>query len=245
LPVAVGVLALAASWNVTPLAFSYVATSSDPAAKASYWQPAVAYLHEHLTPSYRVEAVDTAGHWDAVYLPRAGVPLARGWFRQNDFPQNRVLYDGDDLVRGAYLEWLRSLGVRFVVLTDAAPDYSARSEAKLLRSGRSGLEPVLRSAHLTVFEVPAPRKLITGPSPASVVSLAQTRLTVRVASKGTYRLAIRYSPYWAASPGCLEAGDDSMIRLHAFAPGDVKLRFHVNASRALAALTGDKPQDCR
>jgi hypothetical protein len=36
-----------------------------------------------------------------------------------------------------------------------------------------------------------------------------------------------------------------MIRLHAFAPGDVKLRFHVNASRALAALTGDKPQDCR
>ena len=121
---AIVVLGLAISWNVTPLAMSYARASNDPAAHASYWQPAITYLKAHLTPSYRVEAVDTAGHWAALYLPRADIPLARGWFRQDDFPQNEVLYD--DLGPQAYLKWLRNLGVRYVVLTKASPDYSAR-----------------------------------------------------------------------------------------------------------------------
>jgi hypothetical protein len=173
------------------------------------------------------------------------VPLARGWFRQNDFPQNRLLYDGDDLARRTYLAWLRSLGIRYVVLTDAAPDYSAVAEARLLRSGRSGLAPVLRSRHVTVFAVPSPRPLITGPAPARVVGLAESRLTVHVAAAGTYRLAIRYSPYWMASSGCLDPGTDSMILLRTPSDGDVRLTFHVNARRAFAALAGQHPQTCK
>src|SRR5207249_8420002 len=70
------VLALAVAWNVTPLAESYARNQGDPAAHAAYWQPAISYLRGHLTPSYRVEAVDTAGHWAALYLPEAGIPLA-------------------------------------------------------------------------------------------------------------------------------------------------------------------------
>jgi hypothetical protein len=239
------VLPLTLSWNVTPLAFSFVTSEDDPAAARAYWQPAIHYLQHHLSLSYRVEAVDTAGHWDAVYLPRAGVPLARGWFRQNDFPQNKVLYDDEGLMRGAYLRWLRSLGIRYVVLTDARPDYSARAEAKLLRSGRSHLIPVWRSRHVTIYEVPSPRALITGPAPAKVVELTQTKLSVRVAAAGTYRLAIRYSPYWMASTGCLDPAADSMILLRAPAPGPVQLRFHVNARRAFAAFAGRHPQACR
>ena len=50
--------------------------------------------------------------------------------------------------------WLRGLGVRYVVLTSAPTDYSARAEAALLRSGRSGLWRVLRTPQLTIFEVP-------------------------------------------------------------------------------------------
>jgi hypothetical protein len=242
LPVALAALLLAVSWNVTPLAFSFVKSEDDPAARPSYWQPAITYLHRHLSLSYRVEAVDTAGHWDAVYLPRAGVPLARGWFRQNDFPQNRVLYRR--LARGAYLHWLRSLGIRYVVLTDAPADYSAHEEAELLRSGRSGLTPVMRTRHLTIYAVPAPKPLITGPARARVVELTQTRVTVRVGAAGTYRLAIRYSPYWMTSTGCLDPGPDSMILLRAPAAGDVRIRFHVNARRALAAFTGSRPQTC-
>jgi hypothetical protein len=242
LPVAVIVVGLALSWNVTPLAWSFVKSAGDPASKAAYWQPAVQYLHRHLAPSYRVEAVDTAAHWDAVYLPRAGIPLARGWFRQNDFPENRVLYG--PLPRNVYLHWLRDLGVRFVVLTDAPPDYSAREEAELLRGGHSGLEAVFRARHLTIFAVPSPRPLITGPGTARVLSLRETKLTVQVSAPGTYRLAVRYSPYWMASSGCLDPGSDSMIRLRAPAAGTIALRFQVNARRALAAFAGERPQTC-
>jgi hypothetical protein len=244
LPVAIIVVVLATSWNLTPLAWSFLKTSTDPAASAAYWRPAITYLHRHLSPSYRVEAVDTAAHWDAVYLPRAGIPLARGWFRQNDFPQNRLLYDDDALARGAYLSWLRSLGVRYVVLTDAPADYSARHESALLRSGHSGLAQVFQQAHIRVFAVPSPEPLITGPAAARVVQLTQTRLTVRVAAPGQYRLAVRYSPYWMASSGCLDPGSDSMIRLRAPAAGDIALTFQVNAGRALEAFAGERPQTC-
>ena len=144
-PLAVGVLALAVMWNLAPIASSFDRGGEDPSANAAYWQPAVVFLRKNLTPSYRVEAVDTSGHWDAVYLPRAGIPIVRGWFRQNDFPQNAVLYGR--LSSHAYLRWLRSLGVKYVVLTAAPADYSARREAALLRSHYSGLRPVFRAAH--------------------------------------------------------------------------------------------------
>jgi hypothetical protein len=106
------------------------------------------------------------------------------------------------------------------------------------------LMPVLRTEHLTVFEVPSPRRIVTGPAPARVVALAQTRVTVRVGGRGTYRLAIRYSPYWSASTGCLDPGPDSMIRLRAPTAGTVHLRFRVNARRAFAAFRGQRPQTC-
>ncbi len=51
----------------------------------------IGFLHRNLTPAYRVEAVDTAGHWEAVYLAQARIPIVRGWFRQDDFPQNQLL----------------------------------------------------------------------------------------------------------------------------------------------------------
>src|SRR5207237_1458032 len=68
LPYALAVFALALSWNATPLAYSFVRTAGDPSASAAYWRPVVGFLHRELTPAYRVEAVATAGHWDAVYL---------------------------------------------------------------------------------------------------------------------------------------------------------------------------------
>ena len=78
---------------MTPLAASYVKNGARRDRHARDWPAAIAYLHAHLEPSYRVEAVDTAAHWPAVYLADAGIPLARGWFRQDDFPQNEMLYD--------------------------------------------------------------------------------------------------------------------------------------------------------
>jgi hypothetical protein len=151
------------------------------------------YLRAHLSPSYRVEAVDTAGHWEAAYLAEAGIPIVRGWFRQSDFPQNEVLYDA--VGRGAYLHWLRSMGVRYVVLTTAPVDYSARREALLLRGGRSGLPLVFRSPTTSIYRVPHPRPIVTGPARASVLALHTSSIAFHVAAPGTYHVAVRYTPY--------------------------------------------------
>ena len=49
----------------------------DPTAHAAYWKPTISYLKGHVRPSYRVEAVDTRGHWPADFLARARIPLVR------------------------------------------------------------------------------------------------------------------------------------------------------------------------
>jgi hypothetical protein len=240
-PVAAAALILAAAWNLSPHAWSYSRGVSEPA-KEEYWQPAVDFLSANLSPSYRVEVVDTAGHWAAVYLPRADIPLTRGWFRQDDFPQNEVLYD--DLDGTTYLKWLRSLGVRYVVLTDAPTDYSAKQEALLIRSGTTGLVPVKRAPHLTIYSVPRPQPIVTGQGTVELVELAQTHMTINVSSAGRYRVAIRYSPYWTALGACVSKGEDGMIRLDALRRGRVTLEFKLKARRALAAMVGAGPKDC-
>jgi hypothetical protein len=240
--VSIAALALAISWNVSPLAASYAKGQADPASASAYWQPAIDFLHARLTPSYRVEAVDTTGHWAAVYLPRAEIPLARGWYRQDDFPHNGLLYS--ELGPRAYLTWLRGLGIRYVVLTDAPPDYSARGEAALLESGRSGLRRVLRTENLTVFEVPRARPIVTGPAPARVLALSQSRISIALARAGRYRIALRYSPYWETSAGCLTRGADGMLRLAVPHGGRVALRFDVDAGLALQAVAGREQTAC-
>jgi len=243
LRLAVPALVLAAMWNVTPLAANFTHSRADADdAKQAYWQPAIAYLHQHLGQSFRVEAVDTVGHWSAVYLPDARIPLARGWYRQDDFPQNGILYG--EFGRDAYLTWLRRLAVRYVVLTDSPPDYSARAEAALLESGNSGLTPVLRAHHLIVFAVPHPVPLVSGPHPARVAQLGDTNITLALRGPGRYRVAVRYSPYWSATQGCVTEGKDKMLRITTSAGGRVGLAFKVGAVRALETLVGAGPEEC-
>jgi len=214
----------------------------DPAAKPAYWAPAIAYFHAHLRPSYRVEAVDTADHWAAVYLAEAQIPLARGGFRQDDFPQNQLLYDTLD--SGSYVAWLRWLGVRYVLLTDAPPDYSALREAALLRGGHSGLHVVFRTSNLTVFSVPHPRPILTGRAPATVLRLAGAHVVIAVSRPGRYRLAVRYSPYWHAEGACVSRAADGMTTIAAQHAGRLELGFHVDAASALAAVVGSRSASC-
>src|SRR5262249_60877005 len=126
--------------------------------------------------------------------PAAGIPIVRGWYRQDDFPQNELLYD-QTLGPKTYLDWLRNLGVRYVVLSDATPDYSARAEANLVRSGRAHLLPVYRSRHLRIFRVPGAKPIVTGPAPSSVSWLWPSRLAFVGAGPGPGRVARRRSAY--------------------------------------------------
>jgi hypothetical protein len=242
LPLGVAVLGIAIAWNVTPLAASYIHGESDVTVNRTTWSGPVAYLHAHLRPGYRVEAVDTAAHWPALYLADANIPLARGWFRQDDFPVNAVLYS--KLGPAAYLRWLRSLGVAYVVLAHVPADYSAQAEQKLVESGRAGLQIVYNAPRVTIYAVPAPRPIITGPGSPRLLTLRDEQLRVHVTHGGTYRIAVRWSPYWRASDGCLSAGEDGMLRLRTRAARTVGIVFRVDADRALEALTGTQPE-CR
>jgi hypothetical protein len=234
-------VALAAIWNTTPIFTSFARAGSDPEASRTYWQPAIGYLRAHLSPSYRVEIVDTAEHWSAAYLPDAGIPIVRGWYRQSDFPQNELLYDSK-LGPHAYRAWLRRMAVRYVLVTDAPPDYSSRNEARLIDSGRSGLLAVRRLPHMTVYELPDATPLVTGPAPATVLWLWPQRLVATVGAPGTYRLRVRWSPYWRSSTGCVAKTADGMTRIRARSAGLVELRFRMSVTRGLQTLAGRIPR---
>jgi hypothetical protein len=238
----VAIVVLAVAWNVSPLAYSLARNVSDVTASRQAWAGAIDYLRRNLGADFRVEAVDTPTHSAAVYLAGANIPIARGWYRQDDFPQNEVLYD--KLGARSYLKWLHGLGVRFVVLAHGTPDSSARREAKLVRSGRAGLWPVFRTRKLTIYAVPDPHPIITGPSSPTLTSLTGSHIGVVVHTGGTYRIAVRWSPYWRASLGCLRKGRDGMVRLTTRRAHFVRLTFHVDAARALEELAGQQPT-CR
>jgi hypothetical protein len=239
LPLALGVLALALAWNVTPLAAGWATADTNAISQVSIWRAPVAYLRAHLSPSYRVEAVDTADHWPDYYLPEAGIPLVRGWFRQDDFPLNTLLYRR--FTPAAYLRWLHELGVAYVVLTQAPPDVSSHREARLIRRGRVDLRRVFTTRMISIYAVPRPRPIVTGPGRPALLTLGGSRLLVRVTRRGTYRIAVRWSAYWRASTGCLTRTSNGMVRLVTPGAAVVRIVFDVDGAGLLDAFTGTPP----
>jgi hypothetical protein len=235
-PVVLVALGLAASWNFFPLASSWAGSAADRSQNAKVWPAPVDYLKTHLKTGYRVEAVDTSFHWPALYLARGGIPLVRGWFRQDDEPVSALLYRR--FTASEYVAWLRQLGVAYVVLTDAPPDHSSRREAELVKSGHARLRQVFTTAHVSIYAVPHPRPIVTGPGRPAVVALRQSRLAVRVSRGGAYRIAVRWSPYWHASTGCLAKGPGGMLQLRTTAPGTVRIAFDVDLRRLYDAFVG-------
>ena len=150
-------------------------TSNDPSARrALLARPWSASSTARSRPSYRVEAVGTADHWEAVYLPQAGIPIVRGWFRQDDFPQNEVLYD--KLSRSAYLAWLHRLSVRYVVLTDAPPDYSARGRRRCSAAAAPGCRSCSARPTRRSTRSPSPVPIVTGPGRPRVLAFRESSL---------------------------------------------------------------------
>ena len=234
------VVGLALSWNITPLVFNFENASADATTTAAAWSGTIRFIKAHAGPNTRVEVVDTTGHWGATYLADANIPLARGWFRQDDFPQNEVLYS--KLGSRTYLRWLRGLGVGYVVLPTAAPlDYSSRAEGALVSSGRAGLNLVYSDITTSIYRVPGFVPIVTGPARARVDAMTQERIVVTVPRGGTYRIAVRYSPYWRTSDGCLSKGKDGMLRLTTLRARTSRIGFIVSADSALDQLAGNRP----
>ena len=162
LPLAVLALALAAMWNVSPLVYSFTRSSNDPSAAARL-----------LGAGGRLPAPLAVAR-----LPRRG--------RRHRRPLGGRLPAAGRRSRSSAAGSARTTSRRTRCSTTSSPgaptwpgcgisasatscsrtrpaDYSAKAEIALLRSGRSGLPVVFRSPDFTIYAVPSPQPIVTGP----------------------------------------------------------------------------------
>jgi hypothetical protein len=95
--------------------------------------------------------------------------------------------------------------------------------------------------HMTVYELRDATPLVTGPASATVLWLWPQRLVVAVGAPGTYRVRVRWSPYWQSSTGCVSRARDGLMKLTTRETGLVELRFRVSVKRGLQTLAGTIP----
>jgi hypothetical protein len=233
--VLVGVL----MWQALPAVAGWHTAAGSRAQNEDFWYPAIAFLERHADPDHRVQVVATADNWEAFYLAKRGVPLARGWFRQDDFPANEILYQ-EPLTPRRYETWLRRLGVRYVLLPRDPLDYSARNEADLLRSGRSGLRQVARVGGWTVYELPDATPIATPADGIEVVRVTSSSVTLRASRPGVYRLRLRYTPYWEVQRGgaCAAPREPWGTELRVARAGLVRMSFDVGLGTFVGAVLG-------
>jgi len=98
-------------------------------------------------------------------------------------------------------------------------------EADLLRSGRSGLLEIARAGDVTVYELPDPKPILTGPARARITAMGHDRVAGEVGAPGTYRLAVRWTPTWRVTGGdvCVEEAPDGMTNIVAGRAGPFEL----------------------
>jgi hypothetical protein len=215
-------------------------------AHASFWRPMLAFLSARRTPGYRLEVVPTSNHWEAYYLPRAGYALARGWYRQLDIADNPVLYRSQ-LTPAAYRTWLRHEGVRYVLLPRGSLEaIDAQREARLLRSGRSGLREVWRGPDGSIYALAHPDPILTGPGRATITTFTSSTIAGHASKAGVYLLRVHYTPFWRPEPRslCIARGAGKMTRLVIAHSGRFELRALENPIALLGALLDSDPGRC-
>ena len=198
-------LAGSATYNVVPYTASLavrVAGDGD-AAQQEYWQPTIDFLTANRSADHVVTVVATGGHWEAYHLPKAGIPVLRGWYRQVDMTRNEVLYD-PSAEPADYVRWLHDNAVRYVVLPDVRLDpHTGGREAALVRHPATGLTPVLRTDDVVIYEVPHATELLSGLGDARIARLMHDEVHGSVDAAGPYLLRLGWSPHWSVLEGAV------------------------------------------
>jgi hypothetical protein len=191
-----------------------IAGDVDNTASTAFYRPLLRFLDSQAAvpgaAPFRIEIPFSSFHWEA-YEIATRFSLARGWERQLDIRYNHIFYGGR-LTAGTYDRWLHGNAVRFVAISTADPDYSARAEVRLVDSGLPYLHPVFRSKNWRVYRVAGATPIVQ--APAVLQRLTAGSLTIRTPRAGTYELRMRFTPYWHLSggAGCV-APDGSWTKL--------------------------------
>ncbi|MDA8197226.1 MAG: hypothetical protein M0019_08505 [Actinomycetota bacterium] len=106
---------------------------------AGNWAQLASVVHKDYGDQ-RIEYVDTTLHEGAYFLPKYGVAIARGWFRQSDQPDNSLFYTSNTTFKKSYKSWLCDYEIAAVVLPPGPYDYSSVDEASLVKGGLSFLK---------------------------------------------------------------------------------------------------------
>jgi hypothetical protein len=223
-PALVGALA----YTLVPYVGAALYRGDGRPAQREFWEPALAFLRSHAAPGERVEVVPTGDHWEAYWLPHEGFPLARGWYRQLDYAENRLFYR-EPLRAPEYREWLRRMGVRYVLLPHTQLGRAGEErEADLLESGRSGLRMVAAAPDWTIWELSGASSVLPE---GTVTHYGPTRIEGRLPVAGSFDLAVRFTPYWRVREGvvCLRESPDGMTELRARAAGRFRLEIDLLA----------------
>ncbi len=177
------------SWQVATAAQDAISTAP-PESFSGDLDPLLDQLQARGAGLGRVEVVPTASHRESTALAPY-VNLARGWNRQADASRNRLFYRDRPLTPEAYQHWLRRWAVRFVVLSEAAPDAAAEEEAALVAGGLPYLERVWSDEEWTLYEVRDPKPLAS--APAEVLGFGAAEVTLYTPSAARIVIRIGYS----------------------------------------------------
>jgi hypothetical protein len=241
----VAALAVAFGYNVTPYLLLIPYRLDSRPAGMGFWQPAIAYVKGHSAPGFRVEVVPTAAHWESYWIPRAGIALARGFYRQTDIVENPLFYSGR-LDGVTYRAWLRARAVDYVLLPATRLDpVGAPREARLLRSAVAGLPVAFRDRYWTIYHVDHPTPLLTGPAAARVTFFGHTRIGGLVSGPGRFLLRSHYMPFWKVSGHvCLAPARNGMTWLDASSAGRFALVAAPTADGFAQAVSTDPDGSC-
>lgn len=234
------VLGIYIPWGVNqvdgPLLYSNVEIQGTP----QYWSPVVRFLKKRLEPGQRVEVVDSPLHASAYFLAATGIPLMRGWYRQDDFPQDSLLYSGA-ISQTRYNALLTAAGVAYVVLPPPPYDFSAVSEANLVHKDAPDLLEVFRRGGLRVYALQEPSSLVRG---AKVVSFGFSAMGVDFPRGGRYRLEMNFSPYYLPSVGCIHYVAPGVSSWWVPKAGRATLRFQFHWSKMVSEIVSNQNSAC-
>jgi hypothetical protein len=220
-------------WQVNAPIGNYASAASDPAVNASYYNPLLRELRtlgvgDSPRPA-RIEVVPTRDHAEARWVA-PHVMIARGWERQLDVNRNGLFYR-TPLHEDEYEDWLSYAAVSYVALPDAPLDYSARTEARLVRGAPGYLREVWRSRHWRLFEVRGATAL--APPPSAVTKLDSDSFTLRAPAAGTYDVRVRFTQYWALADGhgCVRRAPGGWTDVQTRSGGSVRVAIDFSFAR--------------